>query len=281
VIWQLARRGLDLAMPVVMGILNVTPDSFSDGGLHRQVEAAVARARQMVEEGAAIIDVGGESTRPGALGISEQEELDRTLPVVERLVRELGCIVSIDTSKPAVMHAACAAGAEIVNDVQALRVAGAVEVVARHRAGAVLMHMRGEPRSMQQDPQYADVVAEVHAFLAQRTDSCVSAGIPAAALAVDPGFGFGKTLQHNLQLMGSLDVLAALGRPLLVGVSRKSMLGSPLGLPLARRLHPGVAAAAVAVWQGAGIVRSHDVAPTVEAVKLVGMIRQQRRPQEQ
>ncbi|MBL6750728.1 MAG: dihydropteroate synthase [Nevskia sp.] len=262
-----------------MGILNLTPDSFSDGGRHAGAGAALAHAQQMVAEGAAIVDVGGESTRPGAEPVAEQEELDRTIPVVERLVRELDCVVSIDTRKPAVMRAACAAGAEIVNDVNALRAPGAVDAVLRHRAAAVLMHMRGEPRGMQQAPAYADLVGEVRDFLAQRLRACVEAGIPALALALDPGFGFGKTLQHNLQLMAALEVFASLGRPLLVGVSRKSMLGAALGLPVDRRLHAGIAAAALAVWQGAAIVRTHDVGPTVEAVKLVAAIRQERRAQ--
>jgi dihydropteroate synthase len=276
VILQLPTRTLDLSAPVVMGILNVTPDSFSDGGLHASLESALARARRMVDEGAAIVDVGGESTRPGALPVGEQEELDRVVPVVERIVREVGCTVSVDTMKPAVMAAACAAGAEIVNDVNALRSPGALQAVARHRAAAVLMHMQGEPRTMQQAPHYADVVAEVRAFLAARLRACTDAGIPAAALALDPGFGFGKTLQHNLQLLGNLEAFAVLGRPLLVGVSRKSMLGAALGLPPDRRLHAGLAAAALAAWQGAAIVRTHDVGPTVEALGLVAAIRRQR-----
>ena len=277
---QLPNRTLDLGTPRVMGVLNVTPDSFSDGGRHAGVEAALQRAREMVAEGAAIIDVGGESTRPGAAPVAEEEELERVVPVVERIRRELDCVVSVDTMKPAVMDAACAAGAELVNDVYALRAPGAIEAVSRHRAAVCLMHMQGQPRDMQQDPQYRDVVVEVGEFLGQRARACEGGGIAAASIVLDPGIGFGKTDAHNLQLIARLDALVGLGKPLLIGVSRKSMFGRLLGLPVEGRLHPGLATAAVAVWQGARIVRSHDVAATAEALKIIDKILQARMEQD-
>jgi dihydropteroate synthase len=268
---QLPTRNLPLDQPLVMGVLNVTPDSFSDGGRHAGPEAALRRAREMVAEGAAIIDVGGESTRPGADPVSEQEELQRVVPVVERLRRELDCVVSVDSMKPAVMDAACAAGAELINDVYALRAPDALEVAARHRAAVCLMHMLGEPRGMQDDPRYGDVTVEVGAFLRQRAQACLAAGIAREAILLDPGIGFGKTDAHNLQLLGRLEALAP-GWPLLLGVSRKSLFGRLLGLPVERRLHPGLAVAALAVWQGVRILRTHDVAATVEAVRMTTMI---------
>jgi dihydropteroate synthase len=272
VILQLPNRTLDLGEPLVMGVLNVTPDSFSDGGRHAGIEAAVDRARAMLAEGAAIIDVGGESTRPGAAPVSEQEELERVVPVIERIHRELDCVVSVDTMKPAVMDAACAAGAELINDVYALRAPGAIEIASRHRAAVCLMHMLGQPRDMQQDPQYRDVVGEVGDFLAQRARECEAGGIAPDSILLDPGIGFGKTDAHNLRLIARLDVFAALGKPLLIGVSRKSMFGRLLGLPVDARLHPALATAAVAVWQGARIVRTHDVAATAEAVTMINKI---------
>jgi len=276
VILQLPSRTLDLSRPLVMGVLNVTPDSFSDGGRHRDAEAALWRAREMAAEGAAILDVGGESTRPGAEPVGEQEELERVVPVIERIRAELDCVISVDTMKPAVMDAACAAGAELVNDVYALRAPGAVEVVARRRAAVCLMHMLGEPRGMQLNPQYQDVVGEVAAFLAERAQACEAAGIAPDAILLDPGIGFGKTDAHNLRLLGRLEVLAGLGKPLLVGVSRKSLFGRLLGLTVERRLHPGLAVAAAAAWQGAAVVRTHDVAATVEAMKIITSIMQAR-----
>ncbi|MFI4980551.1 MAG: dihydropteroate synthase [Nevskiales bacterium] len=255
-----------------MGVLNVTPDSFSDGGRYVGVEAAFGRARAMLAEGAAIIDVGGESTRPGAAPVSEQEELERVAPVIERIRRELDCVVSVDTMKPAVMDAACAAGAELINDVYALRAPGAIEVASRHRAAVCLMHMLGQPRDMQQDPQYRDVVGEVGDFLAQRARECEAGGIAPDSILLDPGIGFGKTDAHNLRLIARLDAFTALGKPLLIGVSRKSMFGRLLGLPVDARLNPALATAAVAVWQGARIVRTHDVAATAEAVKMTNKI---------
>ncbi len=275
-ILQLPSRTLDLGTPRVMGVLNVTPDSFSDGGRHAGVEAALQHARLMVAQGAAIIDVGGESTRPGAAPVAEQEELERVVPVVERIRRELDCVVSVDTMKAAVMDAACAAGAELVNDVYALRAPGAIEAVRRHRAAVCLMHMQGQPRDMQREPHYDDVLGEVTAFLAQRASACEAAGIAATGIVLDPGIGFGKTDAHNLRLLSRLDMLAGLGRPLLIGVSRKSMFGRLLGLPLEERLSPGLATAAVAVWQGARIVRAHDVAATAGALKIIDKILQAR-----
>jgi len=270
---QLVRRRLDLSVPVVMGVLNVTPDSFSDGGRFCDPATALAQAVAMVGEGAAIIDVGGESTRPGAAPVGEQEELDRVVPVIERLHREIDCVISIDTTKAAVMRAACAAGAEMVNDVTALRGEGALAAVREAGAAAVLMHMQGDPRTMQLEPVYADVVGEIRAFLAARVAACRAAGIDAQQIVVDPGFGFGKTLAHNLELFGGLDGIAGLGLPLMVGVSRKSMFGKLLGLTVEQRLHAGVAAAGLAVWLGASIIRSHDVRPTVEAVRFAAAVR--------
>lgn len=273
---QLRTRELDLSAPVVMGVLNVTPDSFSDGGLHLSPETAMERARQMVSEGAAILDIGGESTRPGAEPVAEQVELDRTIPVIERIRREIDVAISIDTMKPAVMRAACAAGAEMINDVLALRAPGALAAAAESGAAVCLMHMQGEPRSMQQAPAYGDVVAEVLEFLAERCRACDQAGIARERVVVDPGVGFGKTLEHNLLLLSRLDGFAGLDRPLLLGVSRKSLFQKLLGLPVDQRLHGGLAVAALAVWQAAAIVRAHEVRPTVEAIRVAHAIRQRR-----
>lgn len=255
-----------------MGILNVTPDSFSDGGRHFVLAEALAHARRMVAEGAAVIDVGGESTRPGAAPVEEPEELDRVIPVIESLVRELDVAVSVDTTKPGVMREACRAGASLINDVNALRTDGAIEAARDSGAAICLMHMQGEPRTMQAQPHYDDVVAEVAGFLRERMQVCLDAGIAADRLLLDPGIGFGKTLQHNLQLLGGLDALLALRRPLLVGVSRKSMIGQILGNPVQERLHGSLAAAALAVWQGAIMIRAHDVRATVEAVAIAQAI---------
>lgn len=275
-ILQLRSRRLDLATPRVMGVLNVTPDSFSDGGRHLDTEAALARAREMAGEGAAIIDVGGESTRPGAAPVGVQEELDRVVPVIERLARELDVVISVDTMKPEVMQAACAAGAELINDVLALRAPGALSVAASSGAAVCLMHMQGEPRSMQVAPAYGAVVTEVREFLAERMVVAQRAGIARERLLVDPGFGFGKTLAHNLALLGQLSAFHDLAVPLLVGLSRKSMFQQLLGRPLAQRLPASVAAATLAVWQGAAIVRAHDVAATVDALRLAAAVQQSR-----
>ncbi len=251
-----------------MGILNITPDSFSDGGIFLSPEKAIAQALRMAEEGADIIDVGGESTRPGARPVSVQEELDRVLPVVEALHGRIPLPISIDTSKPEVMRAAVTAGAGFINDVHALREPGALEAAAQLEVPLCLMHMRGEPRTMQDEPRYADVVGEVRDFLGQRRDACLEAGIPASRLVIDPGFGFGKTLQHNIELLRGLKKLGNLGLPVLAGLSRKSMIGKALGLPVEQRLHASVALALMAVQQGARIVRVHDVGPTVEALRM-------------
>jgi dihydropteroate synthase len=263
-----AGRPLDLRRPAVMGILNITPDSFSDGGVFLSPENAIAQALRMVEEGADIIDVGGESTRPGARPVSAQEEMDRVLPVVEALHARIPLPVSIDTSKPEVMRAAVAAGAGFINDVQALRADGALAAATELNVPVCLMHMRGEPRTMQDKPEYANVVGEVRDFLKERLDACMNAGIPASRLVVDPGFGFGKTLEHNIELLRGLKKLHGLGAAVLVGLSRKSMIGKALGLPLEQRLHASVALAVMAAQQGARIVRVHDVGPTVEALRM-------------
>jgi len=275
---QLPHRTLSLDAPVVMGILNVTPDSFSDGGRHVDRDAALRRARAMVEEGAGIIDVGGESTRPGSAPVSEAEEIARVVPVIESIRRELDVVVSVDTMKPGVMRAACAAGAELVNDVYALRAPGALEAVRDSGAAVCLMHMQGEPKTMQLAPHYEDVVAEVQDFLVERMAACEAAGIPRARICIDPGIGFGKTLDHNLSLLAHGEALQALGVPLLIGVSRKSMFGQLLGRPVDERLAGSLAVAAIAVWQGAAIVRVHDVQATADAIRVAQALRRAREP---
>ncbi len=265
---QLRDRVLNLDEPAVMGILNVTPDSFSDGGLHLDLDAALKRARQMVAEGARIIDIGGESTRPGAMPVDEAEEIARVVPVIAALRGQSDAVLSVDTMKPAVMRAACAAGAELVNDILALRAPGAIEAVRDTGAAVCLMHMQGEPRTMQAAPHYGDVLGEVVDFLAARAQACIAAGIAAERICVDPGIGFGKTLEHNLQLIAQFDALAAGGFPLLVGVSRKSMFGKLLDRQVDERLPATLAATTVAVWQGAAIVRTHDVRATSDAIRV-------------
>jgi dihydropteroate synthase len=253
-----------------MGILNITPDSFSDGGDFVSPQAAVARARRMVEEGADIIDVGGESTRPGAQPVTEEAELERVIPVIEAIASELPVVISIDTSKPRVMGEAVAAGAGMINDVMALQEPGALEAACDSGVPVCLMHMQGRPRTMQQDPRYDDVVQEVMTFLRQRVEACIAHGIPLERLVLDPGFGFGKQLVHNLQLLANLSRLQDLGLPLLVGISRKSMIGAILGdAPVDERLYGSLAAAVLAAEQGAAIIRVHDVKPTVQALKVV------------
>lgn len=275
------NRRLDLSRPRVMGILNVTPDSFSDGGRHATVTAALAHARRMVAEGADLIDVGGESTRPGAAPVSVQQEIDRVVPVVERIAREIDTCISVDTSTPEVMCAAAAAGAHLLNDVRALARPGALAAAASSGLPVCLMHMRGEPGTMQQAPRYDDVVAEVMAYLRARMAACEAAGMATDRLLVDPGFGFGKNLAHNLALLTRLQEFAALGVPLLVGLSRKSMIGAVLGdaagapRPVDGRLQGSVAAAVVAAMKGAAIIRVHDVAATADALALVAALQQQ------
>jgi len=264
---------LDLSEPRVMGVLNVTPDSFSDGGRYAGFAAAVARGVAMAEEGAGIIDVGGESTRPGAAAVGVQEELERVIPVIEALAQRVTVPISVDTSKPEVMRAAIAAGAAMVNDVRALDAPGALDAVAGTGAAVCLMHMRGEPRTMQQAPEYRDVVGEVRDFLAVRLSACDAAGIATTRLCIDPGIGFGKRAEHNLALLAALDRLAAPGIPVLVGVSRKSLVGMITGRAAGDRLAGSVALAALAVMRGAAIVRAHDVAETVDAVKVAGALR--------
>ena len=258
---------LHLNVPRVMGIVNVTPDSFSDGGRFDSAAAAIDFAQSLRTQGADILDVGGESTRPGAAPVPEEVELARVLPVVTALARD-GALVSIDTMKPGVMRAALDAGAVMVNDVRALRAPGAMEGVAGSAAAVCLMHMQGEPQSMQVAPRYDDVVGEVRTFLAARAAVCEAAGIGRERIAVDPGFGFGKTVAHNLALLHGLDAIAALGYPVVAGLSRKRTLGVLTGRPDGDRLAGSVAAALAAVARGAAIVRVHDVAATVDALRV-------------
>jgi dihydropteroate synthase len=268
----LQRSVLDLAQPKVMGVLNVTPDSFSDGGRYTGVDAALARAERMVEEGAAVVDVGGESTRPGASPVSAEEEIRRVVPVIERLASRMAVPVSVDTSKPEVIRAAVDAGAQMINDVRALRVHGALVAAAASGAAVCLMHMQGEPDSMQSAPAYEDVIAEVRGFLDARVAACLSAGIARERLCIDPGIGFGKLLEHNLALLAGLAGIGERSLPIVVGVSRKSLVGIITGRPPADRLAGSVAFAALAVARGARIVRAHDVAATVDAVKVAAAL---------
>ena len=268
-----AGKPLDLSQPCIMGVLNITPDSFSDGGDFFPIEKALQHAQRMVSEGAAIIDVGGESTRPGAAPVSLDEELDRVIPVIEALGKALSVPVSIDTRKPEVMQAAVAAGAGLINDVNALQETGALEMAARLEVPVCLMHMQGIPESMQESPDYQDVVAEVSRFLLGRAQACIASGIAPQQIILDPGFGFGKTVEHNLQLLHHLEQLVSAGFPVLVGLSRKSLIGKVLDLPVDKRLYPGVALAVLAVWKGAAIVRCHDVRETLEAIRMCQAVR--------
>lgn len=259
------RFDLDLSRPRVMAIVNLTPDSFSGDGLGNNLDRALAQARQALDDGADLLDVGGESSRPGAEPVSEQEEIDRVMPLVERLV-EWSVPVSVDTVKPGVMRAALAAGADLINDINAFRAEGAVEAVRAGRAALCVMHMRGQPRTMQVEPHYDDVMAEVGTFLDERARVLLAAGVAAERIVFDPGFGFGKTLEHNLSLLRSLDRFATSGYPVLAGMSRKSMLGQITGRPVGERGAASVAAALLAVQGGARIVRVHDVAATRDAL---------------
>ena len=267
-------RTLDLSAPVVMGILNVTPDSFSDGGRFTERDAALRQAERMLADGAAIIDVGGESTRPGAAPVSEQQELDRVVPVVEALTSELDALVSVDTSTTAVIRGAAAAGAGVINDVRALRRSGALGAAAASGLPVCLMHMQGEPGNMQDDPRYQDVTAEVVDFLRQRIAACGQVGIPRERLLVDPGFGFAKTVAHNLTLMHEMAALQELALPILIGISRKSLFGKLLGRDVNERLPASLAAAVMCVDRGAMIVRAHDVKETVDVVRFAHAVRQ-------
>jgi len=266
------NRVLDLAHVHVMGILNVTPDSFSDGGRFAPRDAALRHAEAMLLAGATLIDVGGESTRPGARVISPQEELDRVAPVVERISRELNVIISVDTSAPIVMTEVARLGAGLINDVRALRREGALQAAAATGLPVCLMHMLGEPGDMQDNPRYDDLVGDVSAFLAERMARCAAVGIVPERILLDPGFGFAKTLQHNLSLFKHMEALHSLGRPLLVGVSRKSMIGQALNRPVPERLYGSLALAALAVTKGARILRVHDVAETVDVVRMIAAV---------
>ncbi len=249
-----------------MGVVNITPDSFSDGGLYHSTQKAIAHAKNLIEEGADILDIGGESTRPGSQPVSINEELNRVIPVLEALV-STGTPISIDTSKPEVMKYAIEAGAFMINDINALRSPGALEIVAQNDYVRVcLMHMQGAPSNMQENPQYKDIVSEVSNFLQQRINAAHAVGISQDRLVIDPGFGFGKTLQHNLELLNQLDKLAILGIPVLAGLSRKSMLGAITGNNVNHRIHESIAAALLAVVKGARIVRVHDVKASKEAL---------------
>lgn len=273
-LFHCGSRILDLSTPVVMGVLNVTPDSFSDGGAFLDAGCAIDRAAAMVAEGAAIIDVGGESTRPGAAQVSIDEEMQRVVPVIEAICARHDVLVSVDTSKPDVMRAAVAAGARLVNDVRALAGPGALQAVAATDAAVCLMHMQGQPSTMQVAPHYNDVLAEVGAFLAGRIDACVQAGIGCQRLALDPGIGFGKLPEHNLNLLAHLPQLQRFNMPVLIGVSRKNLIGAVLGRPIEQRLHGGLALATAAVLAGAHIIRTHDVGPTCDAVSMAFALRQ-------
>jgi dihydropteroate synthase len=275
-LWQCGRFQLPLAEPLIMGIVNVTPDSFSDGGASLDPAAARATAERLIDEGADILDIGGESTRPGAADVDAAEELRRVVPLVASL-RDAEVPVSVDTSKPEVMRAVLTEGAAIINDVRALQAPGALEAVARSDCGIVLMHLQGSPRTMQAAPTYADVVRDVGVFLRDRRDALLAAGVAAQRIALDPGFGFGKTLAHNLDLLARLDALAQLGQPVLVGLSRKSMLGELTERPVDRRIHASVAAALLAVERGARIVRVHDVAATRDALRVWAALRARQR----
>ena len=263
------NRVLDLSRTHVMGILNVTPDSFSDGGRFNQLDVALRHAEAMVAAGATLIDVGGESTRPGARVVTPLEELERVAPVVEAIAREIDVIISVDTSMPAVMRETARVGAGLINDVRSLQRDGALDAAAATGLPVCLMHMLGEPGNMQDDPHYHDLVGEVTQFLDERMQACAAAGIPAERIILDPGFGFAKTHEHNLSLFKHMQALDALGRPLLVGVSRKSIVGLALGRPVSERLYGSLALAALAMFKGARILRVHDVAETADVVRMI------------
>jgi dihydropteroate synthase len=262
------KYALALERPLVMGIVNVTPDSFSDGGKHFDRRAAIAHARRLIEDGADILDIGGESTRPGAQLASLSEELDRVIPVIEA-VAEAGVPISIDTQKSEVMHLAIVAGACIVNDVNALQAPGALQAIAGSKVAVCLMHRQGSAETMQQNPEYRDVVAEVKEFLRERTDAVLATGVAAERIVVDPGFGFGKTVAHNLRLLRDLDAFLDLGFPVMVGLSRKATLGTITGRPVNERVAASLAAALLAAQKGAKIIRVHDVRETVDALKIL------------
>ncbi|MCH2255895.1 MAG: dihydropteroate synthase [Alteromonas sp.] len=269
---QFGKYFIDLSQPQVMGILNVTPDSFSDGGKHTNVSQALDHALRMIEEGATFIDIGGESTRPGAPDVSLQEELDRTIPVIEAVAKNTPCVISIDTSKADVMREAVKAGAGLINDVRALQEPGALQIAAEAQVPVCLMHMQGQPRTMQQSPEYDDVVNDVGQFLLARTKVCEEAGIAKDKILFDPGYGFGKSLEHNYTLVKHLPSLMKLGYPVLVGMSRKSMIGNLLNRKVDERLAGSISLATIVAQMGAQIIRVHDVKETADAVNIVKML---------
>ena len=276
------RRRLDLSRPRVMGVLNVTPDSFSDGGRlydgqRTDMQAVYAAADAMVASGAAVLDVGGESTRPGAPPVPQQEELDRVLPVIEALRARWDVLISVDTSTPIVIREAAAAGSDLINDVRALSRPGALEAAAATGLPVCLMHMQGTPQTMQKAPRYVDVIAEVAAFLEARVEACLGAGIDRSRILLDPGFGFGKTVEHNLELLRRLPELAALGPPLMVGLSRKSLIGKLTGRDVADRLPGSLALALLATQRGARLLRVHDVAETVDVLRILAAVNEEDR----
>ncbi len=264
-----ALQGRKMRLPAVMGILNVTPDSFSDGGKYHDFERAVERGKQMVKEGADIIDIGGESSRPGSRRVSAAEEMERIIPVIEALREETDVIISVDTYKPEVAERAIDAGADMINDIYGLRKEGMSELIAEHGVGVVIMHMQGDPENMQENPSYGDVVGEVIEFLRKQTEIAVKAGIERKSIVIDPGIGFGKTVEHNLQIMKEVGAFRSLGYPVLIGASRKSFIGKTLDLPVEERLEASVAMASLAAAKGASIIRAHDVRETVRAVKMI------------
>ncbi|MFC6439872.1 dihydropteroate synthase [Bowmanella sp. JS7-9] len=272
---QFANYFIDLSVPRIMGIVNVTPDSFSDGGQFNQLDAALFQVERMLADGATFIDVGGESTRPGAAEVAEQQEIERVIPVIDAIVQRFDCVVSVDTSKARVMHEAVAHGAGLINDVRALQEPGALTTAAQSGVPVCLMHMQGQPRTMQDAPDYVDVVADVAAFLTARAAECVAAGISKNHILLDPGFGFGKNLQHNYRLLAHLDKLACLDFPLLIGLSRKSMIGNVLEKPVEQRLIGSVTGALLAAQRGAKILRVHDVGPTMDALKIMQAMSEQ------
>lgn len=264
-----AGRELDMDRCHVMGIINVTPDSFSDGGRYNSVDLALQRAREMVSAGAAFLDVGGESTRPGAAPVSEQEELDRVCPVVEAIAKELDVVISVDTSTPSVIRESARLGAGLINDIRALEREGALEAAVVSGLPVCLMHMKGDPETMQQNPEYRHVLRDVATYLMDRVRTAEAAGIPPEKILLDPGFGFGKTLEHNLRLLAALEQLRVLGYPLLIGMSRKTMLGQITGRDIDERLPASLAVATISALKGASVIRVHDVRETVDAVRVV------------
>ncbi|WP_297808385.1 dihydropteroate synthase [uncultured Methylophaga sp.] len=273
-LYDCAGKSLDLSAPRIMGIVNVTPDSFSDGGKFFSRDAALKQALQLVEDGADILDIGGESTRPGSDPVALQEEIDRVVPAIEAISAEVDVPISIDTMKAEVMRAAVSAGAGLINDVNALRGDGALQAAAELDVPVCIMHMQGTPQTMQQEPDYEDVVSEVEAFLLERVEACEQAGIKADKIMLDPGFGFGKRARHNLRLMKHLSRFTRLPYPVLVGVSRKSIIGDMLKVSVDERLAGSLALASIAVWQGAKLIRTHDVKETAQAVKLTQHVQQ-------